>query len=161
MTKLRAPATFEDAVTRIAGAIGWTACAEVVGKVEKVVRNWSDPDMDRRPSIEEAVALDAAYLAAVGGEPPLLAVYQLMLARRAAPSPDTAALARAVSETLRESGEAGAASVAAMSPDADAGTIALAVRELDEGIDSSTRLRALLASRLPGGGLTAIDGGKS
>lgn len=161
MTKARKPATIHDAIIRVIDRIGWDGAADAVGKDPKVVRNWSDEDTGRCPRLDEAIALDAAFLSAGGGEPPLLAVYQLLLARQSSPSPDSVALARAVSETLRESGEAGAASVAAMSPDADVGTIAMAVRELDEGIDSSTRLRALLASRLPGGGLTAIDGGKA
>lgn len=51
MTKAREPNTFEDAILRIADRIGWDGAADIVGKGERVVRNWSDPDMDRRHDI--------------------------------------------------------------------------------------------------------------
>lgn len=149
MTKARAPSTFEDAITRIAARIGWDGAAEAVGKVEKVVRNWSDPDMNRLPSIDEALAMDAAFIASGGGEGPLMAVYQLKLERSGTPPSDIVALARATGVVARESGEAVAALVAAAQPGASAADVAKAEREVIEGIESMTSaLRKLGAPAL-------------
>jgi hypothetical protein len=96
MTKAREPTTFEDAILRIVDRIGWAAAADVVGKGERVVRNWSDPDMDRQPTIDDALKLDIAYRAAGGGEPtPMLAVFMARLERASAAPSDTAAIAAA------------------------------------------------------------------
>lgn len=155
MTKARKPVTFDRAILRIVDRIGWESAAETVGKVEKVVRNWSDPDMDRAPSLAEAVRLDAAFLDAGGGEPPLMAVYQLLLDRARTPDPDMAALVAAVSASVKEGGEGHAAAMAALSPTAAPHLRAQAVAELDEAISAASRLRKLLAAPL----LNAIDGG--
>jgi len=69
MTKAREPSTFEDAILRIVDRIGWDGAADIVGKGERVIRNWSDPDMDRQPTIDEALALDEAYLKAAARVP--------------------------------------------------------------------------------------------
>ncbi len=135
MTKARDPSTFEDAILRIVDRIGWTAAADAVGKGERVVRNWSDPDMDRQPTIDEALALDAAYLAAGGGEPPpMMAVYQVRLDRRAMPASDGAAIAAATGVAAKEMGEAIAAAVAASQPGADGKTRVVADKEIGDAI---------------------------
>ena len=47
MTKLRCPSSFADAVTRVAGRLGWDGAAQAVGKAERTVR---DADIDRHLS---------------------------------------------------------------------------------------------------------------
>ena len=118
MTKVRQPSTFSHGVTKVAGLIGWGACADVTGKSERAVRAWSDPEMDRCPCIDDCLALDAAYLQAGGGEPPLLAVYQARLERMSTPPADSTELARATASVAKEAGEAVAALVVASMPGA-------------------------------------------
>jgi len=147
MTKSREPTTFEDAILRIVDRIGWAAAADVVGKGERVVRNWSDPDMDRQPTIDEAMALDAAYLAAGGGEPPLMAVYSRRLDRMVKAPSDTAVLVRASQTAAVEAGQAIAALMAASQPGASAGDLALADRETEEAIEALSAAHRHLGSR--------------
>lgn len=146
MTKARNPSTFADAVTRIAGRIGWSAMADAVGKTERAVRNWSDPDMDRHPSIQDALALDAAYLAAGGGEPPIMAVYQMRLERAVQPPADSADLARASGTAAKEVGEAVAALVMAAQPGARAQDRAVADREISDAIEALTDAKRKLGA---------------
>lgn len=146
MTKSREPTTFEDAILRIVDRIGWAAAADVVGKGERVIRNWSDPDMDRRPDIDECLKLDAAYLAAGGGNPPPLAsVYLARLQRAAAPPSDVAAIAAATVIAAKETGEAIAASVAAAQPGACVKARVVADKELGEAIDALQTLQTRVA----------------
>ena len=143
MTKVRPPSTFPDSVTRIAGRVGWQAMADAVGKSERAVRNWSDPDMDRLPSIAEALALDALYLSAGGGEPPILSLYQLLLDRASQAPADTISLARATAAAARETGEAIAAAVQAV-PASDTSARLVADREIGEAIEALSDLRTKL-----------------
>lgn len=145
MTKVRPPATIQDAVTRIAGRVTFPAAADAVGKSERAVRNWSDPDMDRLPSIKEAIILDALYLAEGGGEPPLLAVYQLLLERSVQAPADTVTLAKAAAAAARETGEAIAAAVQAV-PATDAAARIVADREIGEAIEALSDLRNKLGA---------------
>jgi hypothetical protein len=70
MTKRRDPLTFHRALTVIAGRIGWDKCAMIVGRSERLVRMWSDPDADSEISIIDALRLDKAFLAAGGDHAP-------------------------------------------------------------------------------------------
>lgn len=144
MTKARDPSTFEDAIVRIADRIGWGAAADAVGKGERVVRNWSDPDMDRQPTIDEAMALDAAYLAAGGGEPPLMAVYGRRLDRMVTAPAANADRIAASQRAAIEGGQAIAALMAAGLPNACARTLAVADKETEEAIEAFTTAHRLL-----------------
>lgn len=134
MTKARVPNTFPDAITRIADRIGWAAMLEVVegATSERGVRNWGDPDMNRSPTLRDALALDAAFLAAGGGEPPLLAVYQLLLERSVQVPADCAALASVGGELAKEAGEGLQAMFRAAQPGATVQDRAVAERELSD-----------------------------
>lgn len=157
MTKARAPASFEDAVIRVVDRIGWSAAAAAVGWGEKVVRNMSDPDLDRLPTLKEAIALDAAFLAAGGGEPPLMAVYQQMLDRSVSPPSGTAELLTATAKMAQETGEAVAFAVQAAQPGASDFDRQRALRELDEAAEAI----AVTRRRLGGPALTVVSGGQS
>jgi len=60
MTHLRAPLTFPAAMTRVAGVIGWPACAKMAARRERTVRYWSEdrckatPPVIVRPSVAVA-----------------------------------------------------------------------------------------------------------
>lgn len=105
MTKRREPLTFHRALTVIAARIGWDKCAMVVGRSERLVRMWSDPDADSEISILDAFRLDRAFIAAGGDHGPFHQVFtvQLELAARESASTD---LAFAAGKAARESGEA-------------------------------------------------------
>lgn len=61
MTKLRHPLTYDKALAKIAGLIGWEAMGETVGQAPRTVRDWGDPDVERGCPIEAAELLDLAY----------------------------------------------------------------------------------------------------
>ncbi len=147
MTKARDPSTFEDAILRIVDRIGWAAAADAVGKGERVVRNWSDPDMDRQPTIDEAMALDAAYLSAGGGEPPLMAVYGRRLDRLVQAPANSAVLVASSQRAAIEAGQAIAALMAAAQPGASDRDIAIADRETEEAIEALSNAHRHLGSR--------------
>jgi hypothetical protein len=84
MTKRRDPLTFHRALTVIAGRIGWDKCAMIVGRSERLVRMWSDPDADSEISIIDALRLDKAFLAAGGDHAPLHRVYSFQVDLEAA-----------------------------------------------------------------------------
>lgn len=147
MTKLRPPVSFYDAVTRIAGRIGWAGCSNATGRAERTVRNWSDPDTGATPSIEDAFRLDAAYRASGGGDAPIMAVYALMLDREASELADANQIASATATAAKEGGEAMAALVVASQPGASERDRMVALKETEEAIGALTDV----AHKLGGG----------
>lgn len=147
MTKSRDPLTFEDAVTKIAAEIGWDGCAVAVGKTERLVRYWSDPDEDREPSITQALKLDAAYRAKTGSNlAPMLSAYAHKLGLDGFCPETGAALIHLAAKVARETGEAAAAAMEASLPGASQSIRATAIREIDEGIEALTETRAALGA---------------
>lgn len=118
MTKVRQPTSFGDAVTRVADRLGWDGAGEVVGKCERLVRYWSDPDSQRMPTLADALALDVAYMRSGGGDPPILSVYAMLLERAAAAPSSQADIQKVACSAAKEVGEAVAALVAAAMPGA-------------------------------------------
>ena len=146
MTKLREPTTFEDAVLRVVMVIGWDGAADAVGKDERVIRNWSDPDMDREPRMSEGEKLDLAYLRAGGAKPaPFLSVMMARQDRAVAPMADTAEIALATGVAAKEAGEAIAAAVAASQPGADGRTRVVADKEIGDAIQALSALQTKVA----------------
>lgn len=152
MTKPRPPVSFTQAISRIGGHLGWERAAEAVNSVRtrpltaRAVQNWSDDRTGALPTVEDALQLDLAYLAAGGEEAPLLAVLALRLKLALEATPDTC-IAAAASEAAKESGEAVSALVTASLPGATPADRALARREAEEAIESLTKgLRALDAA---------------
>ena len=79
MTKIRAPFSFDQAVTRIAGLIDWPEIRRITRRSLRTVRYWGEPDCKMTPSLAQAFALDMAYLAAGGTEAPILSAYAAMV----------------------------------------------------------------------------------
>lgn len=136
MTKLRQPATFADAVTRIAGVLTWSGMADVVGKAERTVRNWSDPETNTLPTVEDAMRLDAAFVAQAGGAPPILSVYGFRLEQVIRPAPDAAAIAAVTGSAAIEGGQAIKALVDASQPGAPRAARIVARRECLEASET-------------------------
>lgn len=132
MTKAREHLTFEHAVTKVAALIGYDGAAEACGKGERTVRWWSDPDSERCPCIEDALALDLAFLKAGGAEAPLFTVYMRRIEEAALLPAQLAAALAASSDAIRKSGEFGADAVMAAQPGAPHKLIARARAEAED-----------------------------
>ena len=155
MTKLRAPLTFELALTKIAAVIGWARAAEIVGQSERTVRGWSEPDTSAGITLKAALQLDIAYVAAGGeGPPPMLQCYQTRIETDTAiATADKIALARQAATAAKEGGEAIAAVIMAAQPGASDQEVARAELEVEESIAAQTAaLATLRAGRRPGAG---------
>ena len=161
MTKLRAPLTFADATTRVAGVIGWDTMARMSGRAERTVRAWSEPDSTASPQIDQALAFDAAYRKAGGDGAPFLDAYAFQL--------DIAierqdACARALLGELaiaaKESGEAFAAAIAVTSSNASPLDAHRAFAEAQQAATACDAVVRRLACFLPSGaGLEAGNTG--
>lgn len=145
MTKFREPATFERALTVVAGLIGWDACAHICGVSTRAVRFWSDPDTDVAIRLVDARRLDEAYLKAGGEHPPFYRVYALQLELGGMVSDDEAkALSTVAGSAAKESGEAINALLLAAAPGAGPAVRRKARRETKEAIESLHRGLAVL-----------------
>lgn len=78
--KPRHPKEFSSAITKIRGALGEDVCAKIVDRSSSLVRKWADPDHSTYPSVDLAMMLDAAYVRAGHGGPPILELYTKQLA---------------------------------------------------------------------------------
>jgi len=136
MTKLRPPLSFDQAITRIAGVLGWEGAAALVGRSARAVRAWSDPDADASPCIEHALILDLAYRAAGGEGSPLFEVYAARLDLEASRATASRALPDLTAAAARESGEAIGALTLASQPGAPLAVRAAAQREVEQGIQA-------------------------
>lgn len=132
MTKLREPITFHRALMVIAARIGWDRCAAICGRSERLVRMWSDPDVDSEISILDALRLDKAFVASGGDHGPFQRVFTLqldVLARDVALD-----IAHAAASAAKEGGEAVAALIAAASRPHDPEARRLAYQEAEEAV---------------------------
>lgn len=75
MTKTRIPESFEDAALEIAGGLSIKRAANFVVRSEGALRSWADPDKDGRPTLQQAVVLDAAFCKEHKGRTPFLSAY--------------------------------------------------------------------------------------
>ncbi|WP_185829150.1 hypothetical protein [Sphingomonas ginkgonis] len=153
MTKRRAALTFENALTKVAGRIGWSAVARICNRAERTVRAMSDPDVTSCVTLAQARDLDVAYRAAAAADEPDGAPFLICYATQVeaavqAACPTREVLLACASASAKEGGEAVAALLGAAHPLASLATIAGAEREIEEAIASLTAsLQALRAKR--------------
>jgi hypothetical protein len=148
MTKRRLPLTFENALTKVAGVIGWPEVARICGQVERTCRNWSEPDTTAAISLDAARKLDVAFLAAGGEGAPFLICYATRIeADSLAATPGREQLLDSIGKAARESGEAVCATLSAALPNASPAHFAIAERELEESICALTHSLAALRIR--------------
>lgn len=136
MTKRREPLTFHRALTEIAGRIGWDKCAMLVGRSERLVRMWSDPEADSEISIIDALRLDKAFLASGGEHAPFNRVFTLQL--EIASSEVDIDVTLAAAKAAKEGGEAVAALIAAATRPTDIEARRRAYHEAEEAVDALT-----------------------
>lgn len=82
MTHRRDPGSFADAVTRVIVNLGGDqACADATGIARAQLQAWKNPERDAWPNLEQAFALDGAWLNANPGQfpPPITEALLLRL----------------------------------------------------------------------------------
>jgi hypothetical protein len=152
MTKLRVPHTWAEAATRVAGELGYAEAGLVVGRSERTIYEWANPDTATRPSLEQMIALDAAYIAAGGEGAPFLAAHAHQLdLTSAALTADRSALVEAVQTTARECGEAIDAALTVSAPNASPIETHRALVQANEAHQATGALVQRLTSFLPAG----------
>jgi hypothetical protein len=145
MTKLRAPLSFEQAITVIGGLLGWAEAAAVIGRKERTLRDYGDPDVQAQITLEDAFALDRAYRAAGGDGTPILQCYKFRLDAAAAVSGgDLEALARLAQSVASEGGDAIAALFGCIRPGATPADFALARREIEQALTALSNTLPIL-----------------
>lgn len=78
--KPRHPKRFATAMTKVRSHLGEEKCAEIVDRSSSLIRKWADPDHASVPNLQQALLLDRAFVEGGFGKPPLLEVYNLLLA---------------------------------------------------------------------------------
>ncbi|WP_288804086.1 hypothetical protein [uncultured Novosphingobium sp.] len=153
MTKVRAPLTFSLAVTTVVGRIGWKAAGSITRRAVRTVRHWSESDKHGSPTLDQAIALDRAFILAGGGYAPILESYarQLDVAMVDA-SGCREALADDVAAVSRETGDAIGHCIQALQPGATPAQIYRAIAETEEADAIFPRLIGRLKALLPGNG---------
>lgn len=152
MTQLRAPLTFPAAMTRVAGVIGWPACAAMAKRRDRTVRYWSEDSCKATPPIALALQLDAAYQAAGGEGAPFLDAFahQLQVSREQQDA-CRRQLAEAVADASSESGDAVAAVITLTSSNASPRQALRALAEAEQAHSAWGRLIRRLTPFLPTG----------
>lgn len=159
MTKRRLPLTFENALTKVAGLIGWDETAKICGQSPRTVRNWSEPDTTASITLEACLKLDVAWHAAGGEGAPFHDCYETRLQVESyAAVPGREALIACAARAAKESGEAVSATLIAAHPAAQPADFAVAEREIEESINAlHSQLAALRARRTSS--IAGHDGG--
>lgn len=162
MTKLRAPLTFAAAIHIIADLVGEAECARLTKRSVRTIREWSDSDKTPLPTIEQAYALDTAFLDAGGGYAPLAESYQRRLnIARCEPVACRDELTKLLATASRECGDAWAHVLQALQPGATPAQIHRAMVEIEEADVLFPPMLSLLQALLPTNGVGSEDRGKS
>ena len=119
--KPRNVTSYDGALTRIMGVLTDEACGNVVGKSASLIRKWADPDNDTLPNLEQAEALDVAYVAHTGQEAPIASVYVERVDRAVGPGHVSANPLVRMTEIIEGIGEVARVVRAATCPDGPGG----------------------------------------
>lgn len=147
MTLAREANTFPRAVSKIAELLGYPHMASIVGRSERLVRKWSHPAANAHPTLAQGVALDAAYVEAGGDCGPIAETYLALLDRRIGEhATSRAALAAAIADLARESGEAVSSMIIVAHSNGDPRAIQHAQTQLEEAQSSMAVVGRRLSS---------------
>lgn len=153
MTKPRVPISFGQAIARIAGVIGWDEAGLLCGRAGRTARLWSETDKTASPTLEQAIALDSAYLAAGGLGAPILECYALKVDVQLADSlACRIALTEDIGTLARESGEAISFALLAARPGSTPKDMHRALGEAEEAVSLHHRIMARIKGLLAGNG---------
>ncbi|WP_044333543.1 hypothetical protein [Sphingomonas hengshuiensis] len=135
MTKLRAPASIEEALQRIAVQIpgGLATMAQRIDRQPGTLRAWADPDRVEQLPLPCAIELDLLFQEHGGAGAPCFETYGFQLDQgRATRFASEIELARCTIAVVKEAGEAGAALIVAGLPGATHADRAAAFKEIAE-----------------------------
>lgn len=153
MTKLREPLSFSLAITTVVGRIGWIEAARITGRAVRTVRHWSESDRSGTPTLDQAIALDRAFVGAGGDYAPILESYARQLdVAMADATASRAALADDIALASRETGDAIGHCIQALQAGASPAQIHRAIAETEEADALFPRLIGRLKALLPGTG---------
>jgi hypothetical protein len=85
--KLRTPGTLSAAINDIKYKLSEKECARLLDRSESLIRKWVDPDDPALPNMRQCLLLDAAYIQAGFGEPPIQNWYMQRLEGIASDAP--------------------------------------------------------------------------
>ncbi len=144
----------------IADLIGAKEAGRVVGRSARTVQHWSESDKKGLPTLDQALALDKAFIAAGGNNAPIADTFSRQIEGFAA---NIAAcrieLANDVALVSRETGDAINHCIQALQPGATPATIRMAIVETEEVDALLPRLIGRLHALLPGhGGRCEVHG---
>lgn len=162
MTQLRAPRTYAEAITRIAGVIGWEEIRRITGRADRAVRYWSQPNCKTVPPIDQAQQLDAAYIAAGGPGSPFFDAYEFLLGKQIERQEAcTRELLAEIAIATKECGDAIAAALGVVSSNASPLNAHRAFAEAQEASRALDAVMRRLSSFLPAevSGEAGINGG--
>lgn len=155
MTKPRDPVSFSMAITTVAGLIGWEEAARITGRATRTVQHWSESDNNGTPTLQQALALDHAFITAGGAYAPIADSFSRQIEIAMADA-DACRIALADDFALftREAGDAIGRCAQALVPGATPAVILAAILETEEA-DAAIprllgRLKALLSSKHAG-----------
>ena len=150
VTQLRAPQTYDEAITRIAGVIGWDRICQLTGRALRSARYWSQPNCKTVPSIAQAQALDAAYIAAGGAGSPFLDTFEFQLGQQLQRQEAcTRELLTEIAVATKECGDAMSAALGVVSSNASPLSAHRAFAEVVEAQRAIDALMRRLSSFLP------------
>jgi len=153
MTKVRAPLSFSLAITTAVALIGWDQAAALTRRAKRTVRHWSESDRKGTPTLDQAIALDRAYMEAGGDFPPILQSYARQLDVTLGQSlACRTALAQAITDLSKETADAIGSSIPVMQPGVSETTIHRAIAETEDVATAATRLLGRLKSFVNGNG---------
>lgn len=160
MTKPKAPLSFSLAIATAVGPLGWEAAAKITRRATRTVRHWAESDRRGTPTLDQAIALDRAYIEAGGDFPPILASYARQLdVTLAATRACRDALADDIAAVSTETADAVSTALMVMKPGATPTAVHHAIAETEEASVRVTRLLGRLRSFLPGNGAGADNAG--
>jgi len=162
VTKVRAPLSFSLAITTVIGVVGWTDAGRITRRANRTLRHWSESDRKGTPTLDQAIALDRAYIAAGGDYAPILESYARQLnVTLASTMACHAALGEDIAAVSRETADAIGASIQIIQPGASPTAVHRAIAETEEAGVRVTRLLGRLKSFLPGNGAAqGLSGGR-
>lgn len=162
MTQLRAPRTYPEAITRIAGVIGWDRVRQITGRAERSVRYWSQPNCKTVPPIDQAQRLDAAYIAEGGQGSPFFDAFEFQLGLQIARQEAcTRELLAEIAIATKECGDAIAAALGVVSSNASPRSAHRAFAEAEEAARALDAVMRRLASFLPDVSGAGDNGGRN
>ena len=150
MTKLRAPVTWADAMTRVAGTLTFAGARKIVTRSDSLVRKWSDASTGKLPTIEQALRLDTAHRAHGGEGAPFFDTYAALLEIRVSQAMACRiALAEDLAGAARDYGDVISTAIAVTLPGATDRDVLRALAETEEAYSRTGRLLRRLKSFLP------------